>query len=1029
VNVHGNLVVTGNISFTGNATTTVITGNTGEFFGYTSNGYSALYAGIPSGFLFEPQTVFQITSNYNGYSQLNMQNINSGNQSSSDFIVTADNGSANDTYLDLGLASSTYNYPGFTLIRPNDGYFITYGNTVTGGGNTIIATGANNDIVFAVGGVDSNNEMARFKYNTGLMMTGGFPIIFADNTSQNTAAAPYAYSNSAFKQANNISTYANAQILVIAGVDATQNTNIASAQSFANGAFVTGNSAGSFANGAFTQANNISAYANAQILVIAGVDATQNTNITSSQSFANGAFSAANSGASFANGAFTQANNISSYANAQILVIAGVDATQNTNITTAQGTATSAGSFANGAFAAANSAASFANGAFLASNGASTYANNTFFTKTGGTITGTTTINTGYLSVNYNPLTIQQTAVVNIAGANTKGGTGYVDFLNANNQAIGATSTNKWFRIDSVGNLQVINSAYSGTILQLSDSGTLSTPNFTLMSGQGGAITFADGTVQYTANGGIVASSAASFANGAFAAANSAASFANGAFVQANNISSYANAQILVISGVDATQNTNITTAQGTATSAGSFANGAFVQANNISTYANAQILVIAGVDATQNTNITTAQATATSAGSFANGAFVTANAAFNYANTQFALQSGLDATQNTNINTAQSTATSAGSFANGAFGQANTALNNANIGGIYANLAFGQANSAASFANGAFTKANTAVTSVTGTSGQISSSGGTTPTVALIATSVSAGTYGGSTAIPVITFDAYGRATSAANATISTSISLAAGSGSGSVAGGGTLTISGGTAISTSASGSTITINNTGVTSLTTNSSTRITTSSSTGAAAIDLATISGLTSGSYTYPSMQVDAYGRVTTISNQTPVTSFNTRTGAVTLSSSDVTTALGYTPINNAGATISGNYTGATTVSSTNLTATDGTAIYNISTNHATTTATTQVTVDSFSTSTYRSAKYIVQMTSAGNYHTIELLVLQNGSTASMIEYGEIYTSSSLGTFDASISSGNLNLLFTPASSTSTTVNIVRDAIGL
>lgn len=37
---------------------------------------------------------------------------------------------------------------------------------------------------------------------------------------------------------------------------------------------------------------------------------------------------------------------------------------------------------------------------------------------------------------------------------------------------------------------------------------------------------------------------------------------------------------------------------------------------------------------------------------------------------------------------------------------------------------------------------------------------------------------------------------------------------------------------------------------------------------------------------------------------PVTSFNTRTGAITLSSADVTTALTYTPVNKAGDTISG-----------------------------------------------------------------------------------------------------------------------------
>ena len=83
------------------------------------------------------------------------------------------------------------------------------------------------------------------------------------------------------------------------------------------------------------------------------------------------------------------------------------------------------------------------------------------------------------------------------------------------------------------------------------------------------------------------------------------------------------------------------------------------------------------------------------------------------------------------------------------------------------------------------------------------------TLTVNLDDTAVTAASYGGSTAIPVLTIDAQGRITAASTASISTSWTLTGDSGSQTVAGGDTVDIAGGTNITTAASATdTLTIN-----------------------------------------------------------------------------------------------------------------------------------------------------------------------------------------------------------------------------
>jgi len=130
--------------------------------------------------------------------------------------------------------------------------------------------------------------------------------------------------------------------------------------------------------------------------------------------------------------------------------------------------------------------------------GANVIYSNTFVANTGGiTTTGNSSLN-GIVTINYNVgAASSQNVAIEMYGANTKGGTGYFDFLAANNISGGSANRNKWFRIDSNGKFQIINSLYTANIFDLNDSGYLTIPGALATSQY---IQFSDGSRQYTAN-------------------------------------------------------------------------------------------------------------------------------------------------------------------------------------------------------------------------------------------------------------------------------------------------------------------------------------------------------------------------------------------------------------------------------------------------------------------------------------------------------------------------------------------------
>lgn len=101
---------------------------------------------------------------------------------------------------------------------------------------------------------------------------------------------------------------------------------------------------------------------------------------------------------------------------------------------------------------------------------------------------------------------------------------------------------------------------------------------------------------------------------------------------------------------------------------------------------------------------------------------------------------------------------------------------------------------------------------------------------------------------------------------------------------------------------------------------------------------------------------------------------------------------------------------------------------VSTSSNTTTGTSQQTVDQFAIATYRSAEYTVSVKNndANGYQITKMLVVHDGTTSYITEYGTMFTNNSLGTFATDINTGNARLLFTPTPS-NTTLKIARTVI--
>ena len=131
----------------------------------------------------------------------------------------------------------------------------------------------------------------------------------------------------------------------------------------------------------------------------------------------------------------------------------------------------------------------------------------------------------------------------------------------------------------------------------------------------------------------------------------------------------------------------------------------------------------------------------------------------------------------------------------------------------------------------------------------------------------------------------------------------------------------------------------------------------------------------------------------------------------------------TKVSKSGDTMTGGLTITTSgiglsVANANVTYSLQVGTLNVTTNTVTTSASGQVVLDKFPATQLASAKYFVQANSSTDYHTTEIVLVQDATNVWLTEYASIQTGPSLGSFTADISGGDVRLLFNATNSVNT-----------
>lgn len=230
----------------------------------------------------------QFTGNANNYLQVTLRNQTSNG--SGDFVVTADDGSDSDHYIDFGINGSTYSDPSFSATKQRDGY-LYLASSGTNKGNLIIGTtNSQGKVNFVVGGMETDNIVGSIT-TSGIFSKGIDSVVSANAVSANSVVNSRITANVATLRSEITANADSANSVINTRI--TANVATLRGEITANVATLRGEitnnaaSTNAFANLAFTKANN--AIANTNGVFTAG------DFYISGDGFVNGTFTLANS--------------------------------------------------------------------------------------------------------------------------------------------------------------------------------------------------------------------------------------------------------------------------------------------------------------------------------------------------------------------------------------------------------------------------------------------------------------------------------------------------------------------------------------------------------------------------------------------------------------------------------------------------------------------------------------------------------------------------------------------------------------